>query len=84
MKPADVKNWIKDNRCRADDAIRTLQSAKKSVTGEYDERLRKLKDFAEILFIKQADEQQVEMFDAKELLSPDLEKLMTAPLHGLD
>lgn len=84
MKPADKTEWIKDNRCRADDAIRTLQSAKKQVTSEYDERLRKLKDFAEVLFIKQADDGQEEMFDAKELLSPELDKLLAAPLHGLD
>lgn len=82
--PADKTAWIKDNRCRADDAIRALQAAKKQVTSEYDERLRKLKDFAEILFIKQADEAQGEMFDMKELLPADLESLLSAPLHGLD
>ncbi len=84
MKPADKLTWIRDNRCRADDAIRTLQSARKQVTGEYDERLRKLKDFAEVLFIKQADDSQQEMFKPEEILSPDLKELLDAPVRGLD
>ena len=84
MNAAQKIEWIRDNRCRADDAIRALQAAKKQVTSEYDERLRKLKDFAEILFIKQADESQQEMFDLKELLPKDLESLLDSPLHGLD
>lgn len=82
--PADQTAWIRENRCRADDAIRALQAAKKQATSEFDERLRKIKDFAEILYIKQADETQGEMFDMKELLPAELENLLSAPLHGLD
>lgn len=85
MKPDQIKEWIKDNRCRADDAIRTLVAARKQVTSEYDERLRKLKDFAEVLFIKQTgDEKQMQMFDEEEVLTKDLVDLMESPLHGLD
>lgn len=83
MKATDLE-WIRDNRCRADDAIRTLTSAKKARVSEYDERLRKLKGFAEILFIKQTDAAQAELFDTEELLSPDLSRLIEAPLQGLD
>ena len=77
-------DWIKDNRCKADDAIRSLQAAKKQRCSEYDERLRKLKDFAEVLFIKQTDQAQDEMFDPKDILAPDLVEILESPLHGLD
>lgn len=84
MKPSDRTEWIRDHRCKADDAIRTITSAKKQRVSEYDERLRKLKDFAEVLFIKQTDLGQQEMFDPKEILAPDLTDLLAAPLKGLD
>lgn len=82
MKP-DKTEWIRDQRCRADDAIRAISAAKKARVSEYDERLRKAKDYAETLFIKQTDGQD-ELFDMKEILTPDLDKLLSAPLHGLD
>jgi hypothetical protein len=75
--------WIRDNRCKADDAIRALVASKKQHGAEHDERLRKIKAFAEFLFIKQADGQD-ELFDPKTVLSPDIEELLAAPLHGLD
>ena len=85
MKPEDKTDWIMAHRCKADDAIRTLQSAKKQQTSEYDERLRKVKAFAEILFIKQTEgDGQGEMFDVNELLPGDLKQLLEVPLHGLD
>ncbi len=84
MSTPKQTEWIRDNRCKADDAIRTLHSAKKQRVSEYDERLRKLKDFAEILFIKQTDAQQTEIFDPKIVLSPDISNLLDSPLQGLD
>jgi hypothetical protein len=75
--------WIRDTRCRADDALRALHASKKQHVGEHDERMRKLKALAEFLFIKQADGQG-ELFDPKTVLSPDIEELLSAPLHGLD
>lgn len=83
MTAPERREWIMTNRCRADDAIRVLDAAKRQRVSEYDERLRKVRGFAEVLFIKQTDEQQ-ELFKPDEILSPDLEKLMSAPLRGLD
>ncbi len=84
MTDAQKTVWIRDNRCRADDAVRKLESARKQRTAEYNERLRKLNDFGERLFIMGADKQQMEMFNQAELLSPELDELLEAPLHGLD
>jgi hypothetical protein len=81
---ADPQQWIQEQRCRADDAIRALNAAKKQRVGEYDERLRALKEYAEILFVKQSDSQQMEMLDAKETLTPHLKELLENPLRGLD
>ncbi len=83
MNAPDKTEWIREHRCRADDAVRALTSAKKARVGEYDERLRKLKAFAEVLYIKQTS-QQDEMFSTKDILAPDLQELLDAPLHGLD
>ncbi len=35
------------------------------------------------LLIKQLDD-QTELFDQREILTPELQKLLDAPLHGLD
>ncbi len=70
------------HRCAADDAVRLLVSAKKQRVSEYDERLRKLRDFAEVLFIKQIDTQG-ELFEPSRILSPDLQQLLDAPTQGL-
>lgn len=75
--------WIRDNRCLADDAIRALIASRKQHVAEHDERLRKIKAFAEMLFIKQSDGQD-ELFEPDAALSADIKKLLTAPLHGLD
>jgi hypothetical protein len=84
MKTADKMQWILVQRCRAYDAISTLANAKKKIGGEYDERLRKCKDYAESLRIKQSDPEQMEMFDFASLLSPEIDRLLDAPTHGLD
>lgn len=83
MKPKQRTEWIINNRCKADDAMRLLRSAKKQRVSEYDERLRKLKDFADILFVKQTDDQQ-ELFNEVELLSEELKALIAAPLSGIE
>lgn len=70
------------HRCAADDAVRLLVSAKKQRVSEYDERLRKLRDFAEVLFIKQIDAQG-ELFEPERILSPELRTLLDAPTRGL-
>jgi len=82
MDPKQKEAWIMKHRCSADDAVRLLVSAKKQRVSEYDERLRKLRDFAEVLFIKQIDAQG-ELFEPERILSPDLRELLDAPTRGL-
>ena len=83
MKEPDKLTWISGKHTRACLAIKELSAAKKERVSGYDERLRKLNGLADVLLIKLVD-QQDELFDPKEILSPDLEKLLNAPLHGLD
>ncbi len=85
MTDSERSRWIMENRCRAYDALHALNSHRKQATSEIDERMRKLKGFAETLFMKQADPtQQGELFDIKELLPKDLNDLLESPLRGLD
>jgi hypothetical protein len=74
--------WIMENRCKADDAICLLVTAKKQRVSEYDERLRKLRDLMEVLRIKSID-QQIELFNPDEIMSPELIKLLDDPTRGL-
>ena len=83
MKPEVKTAWISEQYLRAGLAISELSAAKKERVSGFDERLRKLNAFTDILLIKQIDTQE-EMFSPKEILSPDLEKLLTSPLHGLE
>ncbi len=64
-------------------ALRQLQQAKKQRNCDFDDRIRALRSFSEQLFVKAADKQQTEMFEADTLLSPEISRLLDAPLHGL-
>lgn len=83
MKTSEKTEWIQAQNFEASKAIRLLQSAKKQRVSEYDERLRKLRDYTEVLFVKDVDE-QTELFKPSDILSPELSKLIAAPLQGLD
>jgi len=74
--------WIMEHRCKADDAVCLLVSAKKQRVSEYDERLRKLRDLQEELRIKNIDP-QVELFNPDEIMSPELLQLLRDPTRGL-
>ena len=82
MDPKTKEAWIMKHRCSADDAVRLLVSAKKQRVSEYDERLRKLRDLMEVLRIKSID-QQIELFNPDEIMSPELIKLIDDPTRGL-
>jgi hypothetical protein len=83
MKPQDKTSWISTQYLRAGLAISEIAAAKKQKVAGYDERLRMLNTLTDRLLIKQIDAQD-ELFDPKEILSPELVKLLEAPLHGLD
>jgi hypothetical protein len=83
MKSQTKTEWISAQYLKAGLAISEIEAAKKQRVSGYDERLRKLNALTDVLLIKQLDE-QVEMFDTKEILNPDLQKLLDSPLHGLD
>lgn len=84
MKPDQKIQWILKTRGRTWNAIHRLQAAKKQVSGEYDERLRKMRNLEQDLYIQESDATQGELFDVESLVSPDIEKLLASPLHGLD
>jgi hypothetical protein len=75
--------WLKSQLWRIDAARRQLVSAKKQRVSEYDERLRKLRDFSDALYVKSTDEQQLDLFVEDELLTPALDRLLNNPLQGL-
>lgn len=82
MNTQEKHLWIMENRCKADDAVCLLVSAKKQRVSEYDERLRKLRDLQEVLRIKNIDPQD-ELFNPDEIMSPELHSLLTDPTRGL-
>lgn len=84
MNPDQKLEWIKDQHFRADLAKRAIITAKKQRNSEYDERIRKLRDYQDALFVKSADEQQLELLNPENFLDPSLELLLSAPLRGLD
>jgi hypothetical protein len=83
MKTPDKTDWISAHYLKAGLAISEIEAAKKQRVSGYDERLRKLNALTDVLLVKQLDTQN-ELFDPKEILNPDLQKLLEAPLHGLD
>lgn len=83
MKTQDKEAWISRQYLRAGLATSEITAAKKERVSGYDERLRKLSQLTDALLIKQIDSQS-ELFDPKEILSPELEQLLASPLHGLD
>lgn len=84
MKNGDKTLWLLEQGARTDTAIRRIYAAKKQRVSEYDERLRKLKALGESLYLKREDGAQAEMFNEEDVLTPDLAKLLDAPLRGLD
>lgn len=84
MTKSEKLLWLNEQTARVDNAERALHAAKKQKVAEYDERLRKLRDFSDALFVKRTDSQQQELFDPDKMLSPGLTKLLANPLHGLD
>lgn len=84
MKTEDKEGWLKDQLARVEIAERKLVSAKKQRVSEFDERLRMLSQFRDGIFIKLTDSQQQELFSPEEMLSPALDKLLAAPLRGLE
>ncbi len=83
MKDTAKKTWILEHRCKTDDAIRAIEAAKRQSASAYDARLRKLNAFAEVLFVKNADSSQLDLFEPEEALSDDIAELLKAPLGGL-
>jgi hypothetical protein len=83
MKQESKTAWISAQYLKAGLAISEIEAARKQRCSGYDERLRKLNALTSVLLIKQLDE-QVELFDPKEILNPELQKLLESPLHGLD
>lgn len=75
--------WIGRHNLLVDLAIAELTAAKKERVAGYDERLRKLHALKDVFIVKQTDTQD-DLFSPKEILSPDLDALLSAPLHGLD
>ena len=84
MNKSEKLTWLLEQTARVDNAERALSAAKKQKVAEYDERMRKLKDYSDALFVKRTDEHQQELFEPDEILSPSLDKLLANPLHGLD
>ena len=83
MKSNDKTAWISAQYLKASLAIREIEAAKKQRVSGYDERLRKLTKLTDVLLVKQLDEQE-DLFDPKEILNPEITKLLESPLHGLD
>lgn len=83
MTAPERENWLKDQLWRAINAQTSLSAAKKQRVSEYDERLRELKGFAQRLQVIGNDSQQGELFDAAELLSPRIQRLLDSPTRGL-
>lgn len=83
MKTLEKEAWISRQYLRAGLATAEITAAKKERVAGYDERIRHLDQLTKNLLIRQVDNQS-ELFDPKEILSPELEKLLDAPLHGLD
>lgn len=83
MKPQEKTEWISRQYLRAGLAISEITRAKKERVSGYDERLRKLDDLTDVLLISQVSGQG-ELFEPKDILSPELEILLEAPLNGLD
>ncbi len=83
MKDTAKKTWILEHRCKTDDAIRAIEAAKRQSASAYDARLRKLNAFAEVLFVKNADSSQLDLFEPEEALSMEINELLKNPLGGL-
>lgn len=80
---AEKKIWIAEMRCKCFDAVRTLESAKKQSSSAYDRRLRIINAFEEVLYVKQQDDGQLELFDLATACPPETQQLLEDPTHGL-
>lgn len=83
MKTQDKEAWIGRQHLRAGLAISAIEAARKQKCSDYDERTRKLNKFISLLESKTRDAQD-ELFDENEMLSKEIEALLSAPLRGLE
>lgn len=75
-------NRIRALRCSAIDGIGLLNSSRREVCAEHNERIRKLRDFELSLSIK-SQQGTGEMFDIDATISPEIQRLLTDPTHSL-
>ena len=76
--------WVNTQRIRADDALRKIRAHRKQKLSDIDGRARQIKAFADSLYTKSADSQQLDLLKPEEALSPELDKLLDAPLRGIE
>lgn len=73
---------IKSLAWDADDAIEALNSARREACSEFNERIRKLRDFRIALKLS-AEKSAGEMFDVEASISPEVKRLLADPTHSL-
>jgi hypothetical protein len=83
MTSEQKQAWIEHQLRRALDSRDTIESSKKSAVSEYDARIRKLDAFQRHIRVTAADSNQLELFSAEQMLTPDISLLLSDPLHGL-
>ena len=62
--------------------IKALTASRRAVCAEHNERIRKLRDVAEMLIIASSSG-EVELFPLETVLSPEIQLLHAAPTHPL-
>lgn len=83
MLKQETENWINAQWVKADEAIEVLTAEKKRAGAVYDERKRKVENFKATLRDMKADEDQGELVATEDVLSPELDALLRAPLNGI-
>ena len=83
MITQETENWINAQWVKADEAIETLAAEKKRAGAVYDERTRKVSKFKETLRSMKADDDQEQLIKPDEVLSPEIDGLLRAPLNGI-
>lgn len=81
--PTETEHWINSQWVKADEAIETLAAEKKRAGVVYDDRTRIISKFKATLRDMKADEGQAELVQTDNVLGPELETLLRAPLHGI-
>lgn len=64
-------------------AIRAVEATRRETLQAYDARLRFLRSQQNDLYGKWSDPKQAELFDTGTFLSPELERVLANPHHGL-